>query len=88
MTSIKYNIIPPFLARRIYPETTRAAERFSKMLENLIETRREEICQGKRSHIPDNEKDLLTLMIEEDNEVNTEVSLLELRVRVYYKHKY
>jgi cytochrome P450 len=80
LANLFFNLIPPFLIKYISPKTVRATERFYKMLENLVDTRREEIRRGEKSHIPDNEKDLLTLMIEADMEAGTQVTSVELRV--------
>ncbi|KAI7903596.1 cytochrome P450 [Cokeromyces recurvatus] len=57
----------------------KATNTFNKMLENLAENRRQEIRNGKRVNIPENEKDLLTLMIEAEIQNNLEFSIKELR---------
>jgi cytochrome P450 len=80
LANLWFHLIPPFLIKLISPNTVRATEKFYKMLENLADNRRKEILRGEKSHIPDNEKDLLTLMIEADIEAGTQVTSVELRV--------
>jgi hypothetical protein len=58
----------------------KATAEFNSMIDNLINKRRQEILSGVKSDTPENEKDLLTLMIEADLREGTETSTLELRV--------
>jgi cytochrome P450 len=63
----------------------KATAEFNSMIDELAKKRRQEILSGERSDIPDNEKDLLTLMIEADLREGTKTSTLELRVTIYQK---
>lgn len=58
----------------------RATEKFNGMLDALTNKRRQDIENGLKSGIPENEKDLLTLMIEADIREDGNTSTEELRV--------
>lgn len=55
------------------------------MLDRLTEKRRSDILAGANSGVPENEKDLLTLMIEADIREEGDTSTEELRVSKYFK---
>lgn len=74
-----------FLMKYISPERrriNRATIRFNNMLQDLADTRRQEIVNGETEGVPENEKDLLTLMIEADIRDGSETTTTELRVRL------
>ncbi|KAI9484151.1 MAG: cytochrome P450 [Benjaminiella poitrasii] len=71
-----------FLVKYVSPQRRRvmqATSEFNQMLENLAEKRRQEIQRGDKSDIPENEKDLLTLMIEADLRDGLQITTKELR---------
>ncbi|CAO3614068.1 unnamed protein product [Mucor hiemalis] len=71
-----------FLLHYISPQRRRinnATLKFSSMLDELADKKREEILAGSNSDIPENEKDLLTLMIEADIRDKGTISNQELR---------
>ncbi|KAI8994753.1 cytochrome P450 [Pilobolus umbonatus] len=71
-----------FITRRISTkrrESEYALHRFNKMLDGLIDKRRTEILDGLKSDVPDNEKDLLTLILEADIEHRGLTSTEEIR---------
>lgn len=72
-----------FLMHYISPERRRinkATIKFTQMLDELADKKRKEILAGSNSDIPENEKDLLTLMIEADIRDKGTISNQELRV--------
>lgn len=72
-----------FLIQYVSPKRRRAAKAtadFNHMVDQLADKRRQEILSGKKSDIPENEKDLLTLMIEADLREGIHTSTDELRV--------
>ncbi len=73
-----------FLMRFISPERRRidrATKKFTSMLDDLANKKRQDILAGVNSDVPENEKDLLTLMIEADIRDNKgSISNKELRV--------
>jgi cytochrome P450 len=72
-----YRLLSP--SRRLIDDATK---KLCSMLDRLADSKRMEILAGVKSDVPENEKDLLTLMIEaeiRDNEEET-MSTLELRV--------
>ncbi|CEP15817.1 hypothetical protein [Parasitella parasitica] len=71
-----------FLVKYISPERRRvikATDEFNSMLGELADKRRQEILDGEKKNIPENEKDLLTLMIEADIRDNIKTTTTELR---------
>ncbi|KAL7327302.1 hypothetical protein PS15p_205755 [Mucor circinelloides] len=71
-----------FLIRYISPERRRvikATDEFNVMLSNLADKRRQEILNGEKKDMAENEKDLLTLMIEADIREGVEITTTELR---------
>jgi cytochrome P450 len=85
-----------FIAKYISAERRRTIEAtttFNTMLDNLIDKKRQELIDagGINNNIPENEKDLLTLMLEADirdvesNEESTTTE--ELRVIIFTWHK-
>lgn len=80
-----------FLIKYVSPERRRiikATDEFSLMLSNLADKRRQEILDGKKKDIPDQEKDLLTLMIEADIREGIKTTTTELRVCITYSFFY
>lgn len=74
-----------FLIKYISPERRRvikATDEFNVMLSNLADKRRQEILNGEKKDMAENEKDLLTLMIEADIREGVETTTTELRVSV------
>jgi cytochrome P450 len=72
-----------FLTQYISPSRRRsmaATAKFNGMIEDLITRKRDEIRSNKAEDIPDNEKDLLRLMIEADDRGEGFTSVEELRV--------
>lgn len=61
----------------------KATDEFNLMLSNLADKRREKILKGETKDIPENEKDLLTLMIEADIREGVKITTTELRVCAY-----
>ncbi|CEP12638.1 hypothetical protein [Parasitella parasitica] len=57
----------------------KAITRFNSMLEDLANKRRQEILNGETLGVPENEKDLLTLMIEADIREGSRTTSTELR---------
>ncbi|GAA5798150.1 hypothetical protein HPULCUR_003550 [Helicostylum pulchrum] len=57
----------------------RATEKFNDMIDVLTNKRRQDIKNGLKNGIPENEKDLLTLMIEADTREGGNTSTEELR---------
>ncbi|KAI8644190.1 cytochrome P450 [Parasitella parasitica] len=71
-----------FLVKYISPERRRvikATDEFNNMLSDLADKRRQEILDGEKQGIPENEKDLLTLMIEADIRDGVATTTKELR---------
>lgn len=74
-----------FLIKYVSAERRRvikATDEFNVMLSRLADTRRQEILNGEKKNIPENEKDLLTLMIEADVREGVETTTTELRVGI------
>lgn len=72
-----------FFIRMISPGRRRimdANTKFNGMLDDLTNKKRQEILGGKNKGVPENEKDLLTLMIEADIREGGEASTEQLRV--------
>ena len=72
-----------FILQDILPsrrQSTAAVIKFNKMLIDMAERRRQEIQRGEKKAVPDNEKDLLTLLIEADLEEGNTATNDELRV--------
>ncbi|KAF1805999.1 hypothetical protein V8B55DRAFT_1452924 [Mucor lusitanicus] len=71
-----------FLIKYVSAERRRvikATDEFNVMLSNLADKRRQEILNGEKKDIPENEKDLLTLMIEADIREGVQTTTTELR---------
>lgn len=74
-----------FLIKYVSAERRRvikATDEFNVMLSRLADTRRQEILNGEKKNIAENEKDLLTLMIEADIREGVETTTTELRVGI------
>lgn len=56
-----------------------ATDKFNSMIDDLTDKRRQDIINGLKNEIPENEKDLLTLMIEADMREGGNTSTEELR---------
>lgn len=70
----------------VYPKRRRSAEaviKLNKKFDQLTEQKRANIRNGIFSQKPDNEKDLLTLMLEGEKDGQALISNEELRVSQY-----
>lgn len=65
-------------------KTQVATERLVSMMEDLANEKRQKILNGDMKNISDQEKDLLTMMIEADIEEGTETTTKQLRVSSPY----
>lgn len=54
------------------------------MMENLADEKRRQILNGEMDGLDDQEKDLLTMMIEADIEEGTKTTTTQLRVKIFY----
>lgn len=65
-------------------KTQAATTRLVSMMEDLANEKRQKILNGDMKNLPDQEKDLLTMMIEADIEEGTETTTTQLRVSSLY----
>lgn len=63
-----------------FVKTQKATDRLLSMMENLADEKRRQILNGEMENLADQEKDLLTMMIEADIEEGTKTTTTQLRV--------
>lgn len=80
---IKFSFILKYTSAK-FIETQAATARLVSMMEDLANEKRQKILNGDMKNISDQEKDLLTMMIEADIEEGTETTTKQLRVSSLY----
>ncbi|KAF1802379.1 hypothetical protein V8B55DRAFT_1594502 [Mucor lusitanicus] len=74
-----------FLLKHISPKfvkTQAATRRLLSMMEDLADEKRQKILNGEMQNLSDQEKDLLTMMIEADIEEGTKTTTIQLRQNI------
>lgn len=68
-----------------FVQIQKATDRLLSMMENLADEKRRQILNGEMEDLADQEKDLLTMMIEADIEEGTKTTTTQLRVKSLYQ---
>lgn len=77
---IKFSFILKHISTK-FVKTQAATRRLLSMMEDLADEKRQKILNGEMKNLSDQEKDLLTMMIEADIEEGTKTTTTQLRVR-------
>ncbi|KAL0143662.1 hypothetical protein V8B55DRAFT_1479540 [Mucor lusitanicus] len=67
-----------------FVKTQKATDRLLSMMENLADEKRRQILNGEMENLADQEKDLLTMMIEADIEEGTKTTTTQLRQNIAF----
>lgn len=76
---VKLSFISKYTSAK-FIEAQAATARLVSMMEDLANDKRQKILNGDMKNLSDQEKDLLTMMIEADIEEGTETTTTQLRV--------
>lgn len=77
---IKFSFLLKHMSTK-FVKTQAATKRLLSMMEDLADEKRQKILNGEMKNLSDQEKDLLTMMIEADIEEGTKTTTTQLRVR-------